>query len=211
VACLTGDSMWYVIGKKRGSDALRFLCKMSLEPETCVRRSAEFISRNGSTSLIFAKFIPGVSTVAVPLAATSQLPLWSFIISDLAGSLLYVGAYLAAGRILGDSIDKISAIATSIRSAALVLAFLVAIAIVGWRFYLRQRAEKSLKVARISPQEVRELLTAGEKPYIVDLRHPLDMLVDPRMIPGATRMTPDELSRRSTEIPRDREIILYCT
>ncbi len=210
-SCLVGDSAWYVIGKKRGPVALRFLCKMSIEPETCVRRSAEFISRNGSASLMFAKFIPGVSTVAVPLAATSELPLWSFIIADLVGSLLYVGAYLAAGRLLGDSIDKISAVATSIRSAALVLAFAAAIAILGWRFYQRRRAKKSVKGARISPQEVRDLITAGENPYIVDLRHPLDMLVDPRMIPGATRMTPAELSTRYAEIPRDREIILYCT
>jgi membrane protein DedA with SNARE-associated domain len=210
-ACLIGDSVWYVIGKKRGPAALRLLCKMSLEPETCVRRSADFISRNGSKSLIFAKFIPGVSTVAVPLVATSEVPLWSFIISDLVGGLLYVGAYLVAGRLLGDSIDRISAIAASIRSAALVLAFLAAVGIVGWRFYKRRRAEIKLRVARISPQEVRDLIAAGENPYIVDLRHPLDMLVDPRMIPGATRMTPDELSRRSTEIPRDREIILYCT
>jgi len=51
----------------------------------------------------------------------------------------------------------------------------------------------------------------GEGPYIVDLRHPLDFLPDPRVIPGAVRMRPDEVAERHEEIPRDREIILYCT
>ncbi len=66
-------------------------------------------------------------------------------------------------------------------------------------------------MARIMPEELRELMEGGENPYIIDLRHPLDMLPDPRLIPGAVRMYPGELSARQQEIPRDREIILYCT
>src|SRR5579885_354575 len=93
IACLIADAAWYIIGKKRGPAVLRFLCKISLEPQTCVRRSSEFISRYGSRSLIFAKFIPGISTVAVPLTANSDVSLLSFIVADLFGSLLYVGAY----------------------------------------------------------------------------------------------------------------------
>ena len=212
IACLIGDAAWYIIGKKRGPAVLRFLCKISLEPQTCVRSSSEFISRYGSWSLIFAKFLPGVSTFAVPLAANSDISLLTFAWADLLGSLLYVGAYLAAGRLLGDSVNSVSVVGTSIRSASLILAFAAAVSILGWRFYRRRRAEHDLKaVARISPQEVRDLITAGANPYIIDLRHPLDMLADPRMIPGAIRLTPDELSRRNAEIPRDREIILYCT
>ncbi|MGA9643910.1 MAG: DedA family protein/thiosulfate sulfurtransferase GlpE [Terriglobales bacterium] len=212
IACLIGDTAWYVIGKKRGPAVLRFLCKISLEPQTCVRRSSEFISRYGSWSLIFAKFVPGVSTFAVPLAANSDVSLLSFAGADFLGSLLYVGAYLAAGRLLGNSVNGISVVAASIRSASLILAFAAAVSILGWRFYQRRRAEHDLKaVARISPQEVRDLITAGANPYIIDLRHPLDMLADPRMIPGAIRLTPDELSKQNAEIPRDREIILYCT
>jgi len=211
IACLIADAAWYIIGKKRGPAVLRFLCKISLEPQTCVRRSSEFISRYGSRSLIFANFIPGISTVAVPLTARSDVSLLSFIVADLFGSLLYVGAYLAAGRLLGDSLDRISVIATSIRSASLIVAFTAAFCILGWRFYQRRSAAHYVKEARISPQEVRELITTGANPYIIDLRHPLDMLADPRIIPGAIRMTPDELTKRHTEIPRDREIILYCT
>lgn len=211
LGCLIGDTFWYVIGRRRGSAVLRVLCKISLEPETCVRRSSEFIARHGSRSLLVAKFIPGVSAVAVPLAANSRISPWSFFCYDFVGGVLYVAAYLAAGRFLGDRIDKLSLFAGSIKSAVLSLAVVGAIVIVGWRFHQKRRFQRDASIARITPEEVRELIDEGQKPYIVDLRHPVDMLTDPRVIPGAIRMTPDELCSRQNEIPRDREIILYCT
>jgi len=209
LSCLIGDSVWYIIGKKGGFKVLHVLCKVSLEPETCVRRSSKFISRYGRYSLLVAKFIPGISTVAVPLAANSDISLLSFLSFDLLGGLLYVSTYLAAGRILGARIEKISAVANSLKSASLLLALLAALAIIAWRFYERRKVRSA--VARISPEELRTHIDRGENPYIVDLRHPLDMLADPRTIVGAIRMTPDELSARYNEIPRDREVVLYCT
>jgi membrane protein DedA with SNARE-associated domain len=211
LGCLIGDSAWYAVGKLRGSEVLRILCKISLNPETCVRRSSEFISRNGSRTLLIAKFIPGIGAVAVPLIANSEISLLSFFFYDVLGSLLYVGGFLAVGRLLGDRIDRVSVFEGSIRSVSVGLAILGALAIVGWRFYQRRRFRHDVRVARIAPEDVLELLTEKQNPYIVDLRHPLDMLTDPRVIPGAIRMTPDELAARQNEIPRDREIILYCT
>jgi membrane protein DedA with SNARE-associated domain len=211
LACLIGDSVWYVIGQRRGVAVLRFVCKISLEPDTCVRRSSNFISRYGSRSLLLAKFIPGVSAVAVPLAASSGISVWEFLGYDFLGAVLYTGAYLAAGRLLGDRIDKLSGYVGSLRSTAVALAILAALAIVGWRFYQRRRFRNNLKIARVTPDQVRDLIEREQKPYIVDLRHVLDMIADPRVIPGAVRFTPDELSARNNEIPRDREIILYCT
>ena len=211
LGCLIGDSFWYAIGKWRGSAVLRVLCKISLEPETCVRRGSEFFSRLGSRSLVVAKLIPGVSAVAVPLAANSGVPLFSFLFHDFLGSLLYVGAYLGVGRLLGNRIDKLSIFAHSIKSASLGLAIIGAMAILSWRSYRGRRFRSDVRVARITPEELRDLIERQQSPYIVDLRHPLDMLTDPRVIPGAIRMIPDELSALHNEIPRDREIILYCT
>jgi membrane protein DedA with SNARE-associated domain len=211
LGCLLGDSVWYILGKRRGSALLGVLCKISLEPQTCVRRSSEFISRYGSRSLLLAKFIPGISALAVPVASTAGISRLSFLSYDLLGSLLYVGTYLAIGRLLGDRVDKLSVFASSIKSVALALAIVIALLIVGWRFYQRRRFENQVKVARITPEEVLELIERGQTPYIVDLRHPLDMLSDPRLLPGAIRMTPEELWLRHSQIPRDREIILYCT
>jgi len=211
LGCLIGDTFWYALGKQRGSAVLRLLCKISLEPETCVRRSSEFISRYRGRSLVVAKFIPGVSAVAVPLAANSGISLWSFFSYDFLGSLLYVGGYLALGRVLGGRIDKLSVFSDSLKSVSLGLAIIGALAILGWRSYRRRQFQNDVRVARITPKEVWDLIEGRQSPYVVDLRHALDMLTDPRVIPGALRMTPDELSRRHNEIPRDREIILYCT
>lgn len=211
LACLIGDSAWYVIGKQRGTAVLRVLCKIALEPETCVRRSSDFISRHGSRSLVIAKFIPGISTVAVPLAANSGISLPWFFFCDFLGSVLYVGAYLALGRILGNRIDQLSLLADSMKTVPAGFAVITTLAIVGWRFQQRKQFQNDVRMARITSDEVRNLIEGGQNPFIVDLRHPLDMLPDHRVIPGAIRMTPDELSARQSEIPRDREIILYCT
>ena len=211
LGCLMGDSVWYAIGKGSGSAVLRLLCKISLNPETCVRRSSEFISRYGSVSLLLAKFIPGVSSVAVPLAANSEISPFSFFAFDLLGSVFYIAAYLAAGRIIGSRIYRLAGFVNSIKSASILLAIFAALALVAWRFYQRRRFHADAKIPRITPEALRQLLNGQQSPFIIDLRHPLDMLTDPRIIPGAVRMTPDELSARQTEIPRDREIILYCT
>ena len=211
VACLIGDTAWYGIGKVRGPQVLRTLCRISLEPESCVRRSSNFLARFGARSLTIAKFIPGISTVAVPLAANSGVTLPAFFFYDLIGSVLYVGAYIAAGRLLGDRVDRLDAFAASLKTLTAWFAAAGVLGILAWRFHQRRKFTHDLLMARITPQEVRELIEQGTSPYIVDLRHPLDMLPDARMIPGALRMTPDELTARQSEIPRDREIILYCT
>jgi len=211
VACLIGDTAWYAVGKNRGPAVLRVLCRISLEPESCVRRSSDFLSRHGNRSLVFAKFIPGISTVAVPLAANAGISPLAFFLYDTLGSLLYVGAYLLAGYALGSRLDRLDALAASLKTLATWFVVMGVVAIVAWRLRQRRKFHKELRTARIAPQEVLELITRGERPYIVDLRHPLDMLPDPRMLPGAIRMTPAELTDRQAEIPRDREIILYCT
>ena len=211
VACLIGDVTWYTIGKERGTSVLRLLCKISLEPETCVRRSSDFLSRHGGRSLLVAKFIPGISAVAVPLAANSGIAPAPFLAWDIAGSLLYVGAYLALGFALGNRLDKLSALADSMKLFSAGFVVVATAGIVGLRVQQRRKFQKDVEMARIAPEEVRALIERGENPFIVDLRHPLDMLTDPRVLPGAFRVTPDELSARHEELPRDREIILYCT
>ncbi len=211
VACLIGDAAWYAIGRWRGAAVLNTLCRISLEPDSCVRRSSNFISKHGSRSLVIAKFIPGISTVAVPLAATSGISLASFFIHDLAGSILYSGAYMIAGRLIGDRVDRLNMFAGSLKTATAGMAIVGTLAILAWRYHQRRRFLYDLRMSRITPEDVLGMFDRGEKPFIIDLRHELDFLPDPRVIPGAIRMTPDEVTARQQEIPRDREIILYCT
>jgi len=211
LACIIGDSAWYGIGKWKGTAVLKTLCRMSLEPESCVRQSSNFITRYGGRSLVIAKFIPGIGGVAVPLAANSNVSLVAFIVYDFLGCVAYIGGYLLLGRLLGDRIDKLDVVAGSMKTATAGFAALGTVGILGWRYRQRRKFLSDLRMARIKPDEVMAMLSRGEKPYIVDLRHPLDFLPDPRVVPGAVRMTPDEVTARQLEIPRDREIILYCT
>lgn len=211
IACLIGDTTWYAIGKSKGTAVLKTLCRMSLEPDSCVRQTSEFISRRGPRALLIAKFIPGVAAMAVPLTANSGVSLGEFILYDLGGVVLYAGAYLLAGHLLGDRIDRLEVFAGTMKTAAGGLAVVGTAAILGWRLHQRRKFFYDLRMARIEPEAVLEMINKGERPYIVDLRHALDVLPDPRVIPGAVRMRPDEVAARHEEIPRDREIILYCT
>ena len=211
LACVIGDAAWYGLGKWKGTAVLRTLCRMSLEPESCVRQSSNFISRYGGRSLLIAKFVPGIGAVAVPLAANSEVPVAAFILYDFLGGVLYVGAYLLVGRLVGDRVDRLDVLAGSLRTVTAGFAVLGTVAILGWRYRQRHKFLHDLRMARIQPDDLLQMVTRGDKPYIVDLRHPLDFLPDPRVIPGAVRMTPDEVTARAQEIPRDREIILYCT
>ncbi|MGH9523723.1 MAG: VTT domain-containing protein [Terriglobales bacterium] len=211
IACVVGDSTWYAVGKSKGTAVLKTLCRISLEPDSCVRRASEFIARRRGRALLVSKFIPGISAIAVPLTANSGVPLAQFILYDLAGIVLYAGAYLIAGYVLGGRIDRLELFAGTMKSAAAGFAVAGTVAILAWRVHQRRRFYSDLRMARIEPEAVLAMIEGGERPYIVDLRHPLDVLPDPRVIPGAMRMRPDEVAARHDEIPRDREIILYCT
>lgn len=211
IACLIGDTAWYAIGKWRGAAVLNTLCRISLEPDSCVRRSSNFMAKYGSRSLLFAKFIPGISTVAVPLAATSGVSAGSFLVCDLVGAILYSGAYLLAGRLIGDRVDKLNLLTDSMKTATAGLAIAGTLVILAWRYRQRRAFLNDLRMSRITPEDLLSTIERGEQPYIIDLRHVLDFVPDPRVIPGAIRMSPEEVTERQQEIPRDREIILYCT
>ena len=211
IACLIGDSTWYVIGKSKGTAVLKTLCRVSLEPDSCVRRTSEFITRRGARALTISKFVPGIGAMAVPLTANSGVPLVRFILFDVAGIVLYVGAYVLAGHLLGGRIDRLEMFAGTLKTAASGFAVAGTAAILAWRLHQRRKFFSDLRMARIEPEAVLAMLRNGERPYIIDLRHALDVLPDPRVIPGAIRMSPDEVGARHKEIPRDREIILYCT
>src|SRR5262249_35136355 len=138
-------------------------------------------------------------------------PLLTFLFYDALGITLYTGAYLALGRLIGARVDKLASIAHSVSGASVGIALLAAFLLVVRRFMQRRKFQAAVRTSRITPQELLDLIERGENPFTVDLRHPLDMLTDARVIPGAMRLTPAQLTARSNDIPHDREIVLYCT
>jgi rhodanese-related sulfurtransferase len=161
--------------------------------------------------MLIAKFLPGVNTFAVPLAGASGIALPAFFLYEIPGNIIYIGAWLFLGRMIGRRIETLSLPAHFAMRVTLGVALLGMMTLVVFRYTERRRLRSQIRNAFIAPQELYELIRRGSEPLIVDLRHPLDMFTDPRMIPGAIRLPPDQLPAQGLDLPRDRDIILYCT
>ncbi|HYM13067.1 MAG TPA: VTT domain-containing protein [Bryobacterales bacterium] len=210
-ASLLSDSFWYELGRRRGHSVLRLLCRISLEPDSCVRRTEGVFAKTGACALIVAKFVPGLSTVAPPLAGVIGMEWWRFLLCAGAGGLLWAGVLLGAGFLFRTEIERVAAPALRMGSGLVVLAVAGLAAYVLWKWIERERFMRKLRVARIRPEELHRRLQSGEKVVIVDLRHSLDFEGESVKLPGAIHMLPEELEQRERDIPRDREVVLYCS
>jgi len=210
-AALAADTSWFLVGRKHGHHLLRILCKLSLEPTTCVRRTQDSFGRRRRVMLMFGKFIPGLGLLTPPVAGQNGMGLASFLFFDGIGASLWVGLLLLIGRLFGDALKRDPSLldwAGRFSGALLILGvtgfFLV-------RLYRRRVVLKQLAASRLEPEDLKRLLDAGEPVCIIDLRHPLELVPDPFMLPGALHFTPEALAARHLEIPRDRDVVLYCT
>jgi membrane protein DedA with SNARE-associated domain/rhodanese-related sulfurtransferase len=210
-AALIADCVWFQVGRSYGHHVLRILCKLSLEPTICVRRTQNSFGRRRDLTLVIAKFVPGLATLAPPVAGQNGMPFGRFLFFDTIGATLWIGTLLVAGRFFGDLIQRNPTVldwAGRFSGALLVLAI---IAFFVARVLRRRMVLKALVASRLEPEELKRQLDAGEKVFIVDLRHPLELLPDPFTLPGALHFSPESLAQRHLEIPRDRDIVLFCT
>jgi membrane protein DedA with SNARE-associated domain len=211
-SCLAGalvaDSVWFYFGRTRGKRVLRFLCRVSLEPDSCVRQTENAFFKHGLNTLLIAKFVPGLNTVAAPLAGDSGVGVVRFLAIDTFGIAAWSGAYFGVGYLFSGQVEEALGYAQRLGSGVLILLAALFGAWILWKFIQRRRFLTKLDLARITPEELRDRMEAGENPFIVDLRTTLDN--DWPSIPGAIRLSIEDLTN-SKEIPRDREIILYCT
>jgi membrane protein DedA with SNARE-associated domain len=209
--CMIADSTWFFIGRRYGHFVLRILCKLSLEPTTCVRRTQDSFSRRGGVAIMFAKFVPGLASLTSPVAGQNGMAYPVFLFFDALGSTIWVGTLLVVGRLFGDVLQRDPSL---MNWAGRFSGALLVIGIIGFfvgRLIRRNMVLKMLAGSRLEPEELKRQLEAGERVYIVDLRHPLELMTDPFTLPGAQHFAPDALAQRHSEIPRDRDVVLYCT
>jgi len=211
VAALSADSIWYVLGKVKGIRILQFLCKISLEPDSCVRRTEGIFSKQGARSLLLAKFIPGLGTVAPPLAGIFHMRARKFLLYDGLGSVIWGLSILGAGYIFSNQIERIAERAARLGGWLAVIIIGAIVGYVAWKYAARQKFLRELRIGRITPAELKIKIDAAEALVIVDLRHSMDFEADPETIPGAFRMDAKELEEKTDRLPLDREVILYCT
>ena len=210
-ACMLGDVSWYEFGRLRGGKVLNLLCRISLEPDSCVRKTENAFVRHGSRSLVIAKFVPGLNTMAPPLAGIIGMRLGRFLIFDALGALLYLGSFIGLGFVFSNQLEQVAARVASLGFSLLVILGAGLAVYISWKYIQRRRFIHSLRIARITPEELRRKIEAGEEVVVVDLRGTLDFEAEPQTIPGAIRLAPDNVEEGHNQIPRDREIILFCT
>jgi len=211
LACYIGDGLWFAGGRIYGRRVLRLLCRVSLSPDSCVRQSEYHFEKWGKAVLIVSKFIPGLSAVTPPLAGAMRMGWPSFILLNGIGIALWTAIPIGAGMLFAgeigrviDTLESYGALALELLGAALAL-------YIAFKWWERQRFYRALRLARITVEELRGLIDRGKEPVVVDVRSDVARKADRRWIPGAIPMDTDAVDARLMELPKDREVVFYCT
>lgn len=210
MACVAGDLIWYELGRRRGRHALNLLCRISMEPDSCVRRTENFFARHGVRSLVLAKFIPGLSTLAPALAGLFRIRMQRFLLYNGIGAVLWTLAFVLPGYLLSDHIERLAGEAERLGSWLAVFIGVGIAAYLGYKFVYRQLLLRELRISRITAEGLKQMMDSNHELLVVDLRTALDHEIDPYTIRGALRMTPDELEQRHHEMLRHQDVILFC-
>ena len=210
IACSIGDLIWYELGRHRGRRVLNVLCRISLEPDSCVLQTENFFIRHGTRSLVLAKFTPGLSTVTPALAGLFKVSVGRFLLYNGLGALLWTAAFIAPGYLLADQLERLAAQAARFGRSLVVLVVGALALYIAYKYIHRQLLLRELRIARITPDELKQMMDDGHDMMVVDLRQPLDRQANPYSIPGALWMAVEELENRHHEIPRDHDVVLYC-
>ncbi len=210
-ASLASDVIWYEVGRVKGARVMQLLCRISLEPDSCVRQTERFFAKYGARGLLIAKFIPGFNTAAPPMAGVFHMRRARFLLFDMIGALVWVGTFIALGWVFANQIERVVEVVSTFGAWFGIVILGALVGWIAWKWMQRQRFLRDLRVARIAPDELAAKIAAGENVVIVDLRHAYDFAANPTTIPGAIHIPVEDIETRVHEIPKGREIILYCT
>jgi membrane protein DedA with SNARE-associated domain/rhodanese-related sulfurtransferase len=210
-ACAIADTAWYLAGRRYGNRVMKLLCRISLTPDWCVSDTQARFERWGAKALVIAKFVPGFKTIAPPLAGATRIGWAPFLFYTTLGATLWVGAGIGGGMLLGEQMEKFLTRVDAIGGVAILIIVALLAVYIGFKWWERRRFFTMLRMARISVDELYRLLDAGEKPVIVDVRSQTGRALEPRQIPGALHVPLHAVDHHVKDLPRDREIILYCT
>src|SRR5262245_22064805 len=213
-ASLLADAVWFAMGRRHGRRILKRICRISISPESCVRGTEGLFDRYGLYSIAVAKFVPGFSTVAPPLAGAMHVGFLPFALVTSAAAFLYAGACLAVGWVFHGALQDLADWLERLGFGALLVIGALLFAFIAYKVGKRKRFQRALRIARISVAELRSLLEGAGGALIFDVRSDSGRKHDPRRIPGAIVLLTDDpsaLDAKVADLPRDRDIVLYCT
>jgi len=206
---IIGDAAWFLAGRHWGYRVMQLLCRISLSPDSCVRRSESIIGRWGGMSLIAAKFVPGVSVVAAPMAGALGMSNLRFLAYETVAALVWTLGFMLLGRIFHSAIADVLELMSEIGLAALLVCVLALAAFVAWRWRQRRLARRTDDIAHIEVQALREALAAGGI-TVIDVRSDDARAIDPRAIPGAIGIGLKQLPRRLEDKADWHDVVLFC-
>ena len=210
-ASLLGDALWFAAGRLHGHRVLKTLCRISIEPDSCVKQTENIFERWGAVSLLVAKFVPGFATVAPPLAGAMRLNILAFIVYSAAGAALWAGVATGAGIVFAREVDGLLTWLADMGSRAIFIVGACFAAFIAFKWWERVRFIRALRMARISVDELHALMQASATPVVLDVRSEAARKLDPRRIPGALTVDINAPERALTEVPPHREVVVYCT
>ena len=210
-AAIVAHSIWYEAARGGRGDVLGFMCRVSLEPEACVQRAHDVFARWGAGALVLSNLVPGVGVVTQPIAGILRMSRPLFLGVNLLGAVMWAGLPLVLGYWFSAQVESLLEAAAQLGNSVVALVAGAFVAYLGWKMLSRRILYRELRLARITPDELLQRLEQKEPLVVLDLRSQLEFVGDPHVIPGALRMSPEELDRRSSEIPRDRDVVLYCS
>jgi membrane protein DedA with SNARE-associated domain/rhodanese-related sulfurtransferase len=208
--CLGSDLAGYRAGRRYGAGVMRTLCRISLSPDSCVKQSELRFQRWRAPMLLVAKFVPGLSTVAPPLVGAMGLSRRAFLLFDALGSLLWAGVAVALGYLFADGVERALVAFEGAGTLALKLLGALFASYILFKWWQRRRLLVALRMARIEVDELAESLRSGRPPLVFDVRAAGSRELDNRAIPGAHVFDPLALDITLAEVPREREVVLYC-
>jgi membrane protein DedA with SNARE-associated domain/rhodanese-related sulfurtransferase len=206
-----GDVVWFTLGRKLGASALGLMCRLSLSRDTCIRKTAGFFYKWGLSTLLFARFLPGLSIVSAPMAGASGFSFGKYIFFALAGDALWISTGLTVGYFLSDQFRALVQIMAHYGidvGYAVLFGFIAYLCI---RLYRRERMRLKLRMARITVDQLTAMMSTGTKPVIVDVRASWQRDKDAAVIPGSLVLDLKNLSKAFSKLPKDHPIVIYCS
>ncbi|MCU1339016.1 MAG: putative rane-associated protein [Bryobacterales bacterium] len=210
LALILGDTLMFLMGRYTGWWLLSLLCRVSLNPESCILRSAESFYRRGRTVLVFAKFVPGINSMAAPLAGSMNMRFGQFLVLDLAGAALYAVAYLSVGFLFSDVLGTVT---KNYQMVSRIVSWGLAVLVVGYlgmKAWIWSKARRLPSIPFVSPTDAAQALSS-DAAVIYDVRSHGYYDRKATRVRGSTRLEPNALHHLENNIPDSKHVYLYCT
>jgi membrane protein DedA with SNARE-associated domain/rhodanese-related sulfurtransferase len=210
LASVAGSLPWFWAGRRYGYRVLKFMCRISLSPDGCVRQTETAFERYGAAALLIAKFVPGLARLAPPVAGAFRFRTLRFLLFYGAGNALWAGSALILGLAFHAEIDWLMDRLAAFGGHALAVVLGLVAVYVAYRWLVRRQFLKSLRASRIGVSELQEIIGRGDAPIVLDARSRTHRNLDRRTIPGARLIDLDDLEQPLAYIPAEGNVVVYC-